>query len=82
MAFTVERQSVRLRKATRAQHDITISVTEDYMSTDNSIAERFNGILKSEGVYPRNNKTEWSCGICLLILYDILPNYYLPRHSS
>ena len=34
-------------------HGITISMTEDYKPTDNAIAERFNGILKTECVYPR-----------------------------
>ena len=35
------------------QSDITISMTEDYKPTDNAIAERFNGILKVESVYPQ-----------------------------
>lgn len=34
-------------------YGITISMTEDYKPTDNAIAERVNGILKTEGVYPR-----------------------------
>lgn len=34
-------------------HGITISMTEDYKPTDNAIAERVNGILKTEGIYPR-----------------------------
>ena len=36
------------------EHGITISMTEDYKPTDNAIAERFNGILKVESVYPQN----------------------------
>ena len=35
------------------EHGITISMTEDYKPTDNAIAERFNGILKVESVYPQ-----------------------------
>lgn len=35
------------------EHGITISMTEDYKPTDNAIAERFNGILKTERVYPQ-----------------------------
>ena len=34
-------------------HGISISMTEDYKPTDNAIAERVNGILKTEGIYPR-----------------------------
>lgn len=34
-------------------HGITISMTEDHKPTDNAIAERVNGILKTEGIYPR-----------------------------
>ena len=33
------------------QHDITISMTEDYKPTDNAVAERVNGIIKVERVY-------------------------------
>lgn len=33
------------------QHNITISMTEDYNPTDNAIAERSNGIIKVESVY-------------------------------
>ena len=35
------------------KHGIAISITEDYKPTDNAIAERFNGILKVESVYPQ-----------------------------
>lgn len=34
-------------------HGTTISLTEDYKPTDNAIAGRVNGILKTEGVYPK-----------------------------
>ena len=34
------------------EHHIRISMTEDYNPTDNAIAERINGILKSEALYP------------------------------
>ena len=34
-------------------HDITISMTEDYKPTDNAIAERSNGIIKTECIYPQ-----------------------------
>ena len=33
--------------------DITISMTEDYKPTDNAVAERINGIIKTSAVYPR-----------------------------
>lgn len=36
------------------KHGIRISMTEDYKPTDNAIAERVNGIIKTECVYPRN----------------------------
>ena len=36
-------------------HDIQISMTEDYKPTDNAIAERVNGIIKSESLY-RNTR--------------------------
>ena len=35
------------------KHGIAISMTEDHKPTDNAIAERFNGILKAESVYPQ-----------------------------
>ena len=34
------------------EHHIRISMTEDYKPTDNAIAERINGIIKVENVYP------------------------------
>lgn len=33
------------------EHDISISMTEDYKPTDNAVAERVNGIIKSERIY-------------------------------
>ena len=33
------------------KYGIAISMTEDYKSTDNAIAERVNGILKTEVIY-------------------------------
>lgn len=33
------------------KHHIRISMTEDYKPTDNAVAERMNGILKSEWIY-------------------------------
>lgn len=38
-------------------HGIAISMTEDYKPTDNAIAERLNGILKTEGIYPRKQSS-------------------------
>ena len=35
------------------EHGISISMTEDYKPTDNAIAERSNGIIKTENVYPQ-----------------------------
>lgn len=37
------------------EHEIAISMTEDYKPTDNAIAERSNGILKVESVYPQKH---------------------------
>ena len=34
------------------EHHIRISMTEDYKPTDNAVAERVNGIIKTENVYP------------------------------
>ncbi len=33
------------------EHDITISMTEDYKPTDNALAERINGVIKNEVIY-------------------------------
>ena len=38
---------------TLKEHKIKISMTEDYNPTDNAIAERANGIIKTETVYSR-----------------------------
>ena len=38
---------------TLRQHHIRISMTEDSNPTDNAIAERVNGTIKGEGIYPR-----------------------------
>lgn len=35
------------------EHKISISMTEDYKPTDNAVAERINGIIKMESVYPQ-----------------------------
>ena len=35
------------------EHGISNSMTEDYKPTDNAIAERINGIIKTEKVYPQ-----------------------------
>ena len=35
------------------EHKISISKTEDYKPTDNAVAERVNGIIKMESVYPQ-----------------------------
>ena len=40
------------------KHNILISMTEDYKPTDNGIAERVNGIIKSESVYRQNRRFE------------------------
>lgn len=37
-------------------HHIAISMTEDYKPTDNAIAERVNGIIKTESVYVRKKR--------------------------
>ena len=47
------------------EHGIAISMTEDYNPTDNAIAERFNGILKTESIYPQKQlpTKEQACDI-------------------
>ena len=51
------------------EHDITISMTEDYNPTDNAIAERINGILKMEDIYSRKQlrSFEHAC--------DVIPRF-------
>lgn len=38
------------------RHNIRISMTEDYKPTDNAIAERVNGIIKTEYIYPQEHR--------------------------
>jgi len=38
------------------KHGIQISMTEDYKPTDNAIAERVNGIIKSESIYRQERR--------------------------
>ena len=40
------------------KHGIQISMTEDYKPTDNALAERVNGIIKSESAYRQDRRFE------------------------
>ena len=43
------------------EHGISISMTEDYKPTDNAIAERVNGIIKTENVYRQHVFKDIEC---------------------
>ena len=63
------------------EHHIRISMTEDYKPTDNAVAERMNGILKTEWIYGRSlfeNETEARAQIAEMIEFY---NYERPHMS-
>lgn len=62
-------------------HGITISMTEDYKPTDNAIAERFNGILKTESVYPRKQLPTFEQAQAFISRFIQFYNYRRPHMS-
>ncbi len=67
--------------AKQQQHNITISMTEDYKPTDNAIAERINGVLKNEVIYrkpPFSDREESHNDIARFISFY---NYRRPHMS-
>ena len=62
-------------------HGITISMTEDYKPTDNAIAERFNGILKTESVYPRKQLPTFEQAQALISRFIQFFNHRRPHMS-
>ena len=63
------------------EHDITISMTEDYKPTDNAIAERINGILKVENVYPQRQLPTFEYARNLIPRFIQFYNYRRPHMS-
>ena len=49
------------------KYSIQISMTEDYKPTDNALAERVNGIIKSESVYRQERRFE-AYEECLILI--------------
>ena len=63
------------------EHGITISMTEDYKPTDNAIAERFNGILKVESVYPQRQLPTFEYARNFIPRFIQFYNYRRPHMS-
>ena len=63
------------------EHDSTISMTEDYKPTDNAIAERINGILKVENVYPQRQLPTFEYARNLIPRFIQFYNYRRPHMS-
>lgn len=63
------------------EHGITISMTEDYKPTDNAIAERFNGILKTEKVYPQKQLPTFEDARNFITRFIHFYNYRRPHMS-
>ncbi len=59
----------------------TISMTEDYKPTDNAIAERFNGILKVERVYPQKQLPTFEYAQNFIPRFIHFYNYHRPHMS-
>lgn len=68
---------VRLLK----EHKIRISMTEDYNPTDNAIAERANGIVKTETVYSRKTFNTLEHARNVIGRFIHFYNYYRPHMS-
>lgn len=62
-------------------HEITISMTEDYKPTDNAIAERINGIIKVENIYPRHRFNSIEHARNVIGRYIHFYNHYRPHMS-
>lgn len=63
------------------QHGIRISMTEDYNPTDNAIAERANGIIKTECVYPRKQFKSFEHALNVIGNFIHFYNYQRPHMS-
>ena len=63
------------------EHDITISMTEDYKPTDNAIAERINGILKMEDIYSRKQLRSFEHACDVIPRFISFYNYRRPHMS-
>ena len=61
--------------------DITISMTEDYKPTDNAVAERINGIIKTSAVYPRQRFNSIEHARNVIGRYIYFYNYRRPHMS-
>lgn len=62
-------------------HGIAISMTEDYKPTDNAIAERLNGILKTEGIYPRKQPSSLEDALVFISRFIQFYNCQRPHMS-
>ena len=62
-------------------HGVSISMTEDYKPTDNAIAERVNGILKTESIYPQKKLPSFEEAQLLISRYLRFYNYQRPHMS-
>lgn len=60
---------------------IAISMTEDYKPTDNAIAERLNGILKTEGIYPRKQPSSLEDALVFISRFIQFYNCQRPHMS-
>jgi putative transposase len=63
------------------KYGITISMTEDYKPTDNAVAERINGIIKSESVYRSRGFHSLTHARNLIERYIHFYNYRRPHMS-
>ena len=63
------------------KYGIVISMTEDYKPTDNAIAERFNGILKVERVYPQKQLPTFEYAQNFIPRFIHFYNYHRPHMS-
>ncbi len=63
------------------QHDITISMTEDYKPTDNAIAERINGVIKNEVIYRKPQFTDREEAHNVIARFISFYNYRRPHMS-
>jgi transposase InsO family protein len=62
-------------------HGIAISMTEDYKPTDNAIAERINGIIKTESVYRQKRLPSYEYAQNFISRYIHFYNYRRPHMS-
>lgn len=63
------------------KHDISISMTEDYKPTDNAVAERVNGIIKTERIYRQQHFNDIDHARDVIGRYIHFYNYFRPHMS-